>query len=139
MISKTALHALKAVAVLAETPDEFHGATSIAERIGAPPNYLGKLLQGLVQAGVLRSQKGMGGGFQLAKRPEAITLFDVVDPIDHIGRWQGCFMGNGSCSPDNPCAMHHKWASVRDSYMRMLVESTLSDINMHKHVEKMEV
>jgi Rrf2 family protein len=128
MISKTALHALKAVAILAETPDEFQGATSVAERIGAPPNYLGKLLQGLVQVGLLKSQKGMGGGFQLARNPSKITLYDVVEPIDHVSRWQGCFMGNESCSYDDPCELHFKWAGVRDAYMRMLAESTLNDI-----------
>lgn len=130
MISKTALHALKAVAILANAPSEFVGAGSIAERIGAPPNYLGKLLQGLVQAGILRSQKGLGGGFQLARSPESITLYDVVEPIDHVSKWKGCFMGNVACSPTDPCALHHKWEQVRDIYMQMLTMSTLDDIKV---------
>lgn len=128
MISKTALHAIRATAVLAESPGEFQGASSIAERIGAPQNYLGKLLQGLIHSGIVCSQKGKGGGFQLARPPEKISLFDVVEPVDHVSRWEGCFMGKESCSSAEPCAMHHRWVAVRNDYLAMLKESTLADI-----------
>ena len=132
MISKTALHALRAVAALAERPGEFQGASSIAERIGAPQNYLGKLLQGLIQAGIVTSMKGKGGGFQLARPPEEISLFDVVEPLDHVSRWEGCFMGKESCSATTPCAMHDQWVAIRNGYLQMLKESTLADIVAHR-------
>lgn len=128
MISKTALHALKAVAVLAERPGEFQGAATIAEGIHAPQNYLGKLLQILAQVGVVYSQKGAGGGFCLSRKPEEITLFDVVEPIDHVSKWNGCFMGREECSAENPCSLHTKWAAVRDAYFDMLHNSTLADV-----------
>lgn len=131
MISKTALHALKAMVLLGERPDEFQGAANIAARIDAPQNYLGKLLQNLAQAGLVHSQKGMGGGFRLARRPHEITLYDIVDPIDHVDRWEGCFMGKKSCSSDSPCAMHDTWAAVRDAYLKMLKESTLANVAAH--------
>jgi len=120
---------LKAVAALAEEPvQQFKGTVSLAERIGAPQNYLGKLLQTLARAGVVQSQKGMGGGFQLARPPQRISLYDVVEPIDHVSRWTGCFMGQAVCSDDVPCALHDRWAGVRDVYLRMLEESTVADV-----------
>ncbi len=128
MLSKTAIHAIRAVAALAERPDEFQGASSIAERIGAPQNYLGKLLQNLANANIVFSQKGSGGGFQLRRKPDQITLFDVVDPIDHVSRWNGCFLGRSSCSNRAPCAMHTRWAGVRDAYLDMLKGSTIGDV-----------
>ncbi len=129
MLSKTALHALHAVAQLAELPEgQFRGATSIAEEIGAPANYLGKLLQSLAQEGIVYSQKGIGGGFRLARKASSISLYDVVEPIDHISKWSGCFMGRKQCSPDHPCAMHVRWARVRDEFFSMLKESTVADI-----------
>ncbi|MBL7648029.1 MAG: Rrf2 family transcriptional regulator [Candidatus Hydrogenedentes bacterium] len=134
MISKTALHTLKAVVLLAERPGEYQGAAHIAEQIGAPQNYLGKLLQGLVQTGIVHSQKGMGGGFCLARKPEEVTLFDVVDPIDHATRWEGCFMGKETCDAANPCAVHFQWAAVRQAYLKMLKEATLADIVEHRAV-----
>lgn len=128
MLSRTALHAVKAVIALAERPDENQGAAAIAERVGAPPNYLGKLLQAMVQQGLVTSHKGMGGGFRLARRPDEITLYDVVEPIDHVSRWEGCFLGRGACSPDCPCAMHDRAVAVRTGYLSLLKESRIADL-----------
>lgn len=129
MMSKTAVHALRAVAALAGVPEgEFEGTARLAKAIGAPPNYLGKLLQVLAQTGVVVSQKGLGGGFRLARRPERIRLYDVVEPIDHASRRSGCLMDGGRCSEENPCILHDRWAQVRDAYFRMLEESTIADL-----------
>lgn len=140
MLSKTALHALHAVAQLAELPEgQFRGASSIAEEIGAPANYLGKLLQSLVQEGIVFSQKGIGGGFRLARRASEVTLYDVVEPIDHISKWSGCFMGRKTCSPESPCAMHLRWATVRDEYFSMLREASIADIASSNTITKQVV
>jgi len=128
MISTTAVHALNAGLALAERPGEFQGAAAIAAKIKAPKNYLGKLLQTLAAAGVVYSQKGMGGGFQLARPPEEITLYEVVQPIDNVEKLSRCFMGQKACSETAPCALHTQWASVREAYFAMLKESTLADI-----------
>lgn len=128
MLSRTALHAVKAVAALARRPGENQGAAAIAERVGAPPNYLGKLLQNLAVHGLVVSQKGLGGGFRLARPPEEITLYDVVEPIDHVSRWEGCFLGNGACTPETPCAMHDRWQRVREAYLELLRSTSIADL-----------
>jgi Rrf2 family protein len=129
MISKTGLHALTALAALAELPSgTFAGAADIADQIGAPPNYLGKLLKTLADCGLLESQKGKGGGFRLARDPAAISLYEVIDPIEHVGRWSGCFMGRSRCSDEAPCAVHERWGNVRDEYLRFLRDTTVADL-----------
>ena len=76
MISKTGIHALAAMTKLATLkPGEFAGAADIANEIGAPKNYLGKLLKSLAGNGMLISQKGFNGGFRLAKDADDISLF----------------------------------------------------------------
>ena len=133
MISKTARHAVLAVAALAELPEgEFCGAAAIAEKVKAPPNYLGKLLQSLAQSGIVESQRGLGGGFQLAKRSDEITVYDIVEPIDHVSRWEGCFLGRGTCSNSSPCSMHARWTTIRDQYLAMLRDMTVADIVNHR-------
>lgn len=129
MMSKTSLQAVQALAILAELPDgQFEGAATIAKRIGAAQNYLGKLLQILAREGLVVSQKGLGGGFRLAKDPELITLFEVVDPFEHLSRWKGCFLGRPNCSGESPCALHHKWAPLRDSYLNLLKGTRIADV-----------
>jgi Rrf2 family iron-sulfur cluster assembly transcriptional regulator len=129
LISKTGLHALRALATLAELPDgTYGGAAEIAEEIGAPRNYLGKLLKLLADSGLVESQKGKGGGFRLTRDSAEISVLDVVEPIDHPSRWAGCFLGRSRCNDRSPCAVHRRWAKVRDAYLRFLEETTLADL-----------
>ena len=129
MLSKTAVYALRAIASLAELDaGEFAGAGDLADRLGAPRNYLGKLLRTLADAGIVESQKGKGGGFRLAMPPERVAVYDVVEPIDHVSRWRGCFLGRSRCSEKSPCAVHLRWAGVRDQYLRFLCETTVADL-----------
>lgn len=129
MISKTAVHALTALSALAELPEgAYAGAGEIAQHTGAPPNYLGKLLKTLADAGIVQSQKGRGGGFRLARDPARISLLEAVEPIEHVSRWAGCFLGRGRCSDSVPCAVHRRWGPVRDLYMKFLSQTTISDL-----------
>ncbi len=129
MMSRTGIHALTALAALAELPPgAYAGSADIAERISAPRNYLGKLLKRLAEVGLLESQKGKGGGFRLARGPQAITLYEVIEPIEHVSRWQGCFLGRSECSDLAPCAVHQRWGKVRDQYLEFLRETTLADL-----------
>jgi Rrf2 family protein len=129
MISKTGIHATLALTFLADLADgEFAGAGAIAREIGAPQNYLGKLLNNLVGSGLVLSQKGYGGGFRLARPAERISVFDIVEPIDHISRWGNCFMGRGKCSESNPCAVHNDWKEIRERYLGFLKSTTLADL-----------
>ena len=129
MISKTALHGVNAlVRLVGLEPGEYLGATALAEQINAPPNYLGKLLASLSAEGLLESRKGSGGGFRLARPADEISIFDVVDPVDKVSRWDHCFMGLPECSEEEPCAMHERWKVVRDDYLAMLRDTSLSDL-----------
>jgi len=129
MISQTAKHALAALTALAELPPgRFAGAAEIAADIDAPPNYLGKLLNTLAGEGLAESQKGKGGGFRLARSPDSIPLIEVLDPIDRVSRWSDCFLERGRCSDEGPCAVHERWAEVRDAYVQFLKQTSVADL-----------
>jgi len=129
MVSKTGRHATLAIISLAQlAPGQYSGATEIAEKIGAPKNYLSKLLKQMAAIGILESQKGFGGGFRLAKAAEKVSLFDIVEPLDKVTRWNGCFLGRAKCSDKSPCAVHNQWSSIRDGYLKFLRETTVADL-----------
>jgi Rrf2 family iron-sulfur cluster assembly transcriptional regulator len=54
----------------------------IAERTGLPQPYLEQILLALKGAGLVRSKRGVGGGYVLARRPEEIRLSDIVSAVD---------------------------------------------------------
>lgn len=129
MLSKTSTIVINAVVELARLPKgKRAGAVHIAKTIKAPRNYLGKLLKSLAQRGLLTSQKGLNGGFQLNKKPEKIKLYDIVEPIDNVSLWQGCALGMKKCEDKNPCAVHHKWKHVKSKYMDFLENTTIADL-----------
>lgn len=129
MISRTGRHAVLALASMANQPgSRLFGAAAIAREIGAPRNYLGKLLRPLTQEGLVKSQKGKGGGFRLARPADEITLFDVVEPIEEVSRWEGCFLGRNKCTGKTPCALHNRWKGLRASYLKFLKSTTVADV-----------
>ena len=129
MLSKSGIHAVRALIVLAELPKgTYAGAVSVAERIGAPKNYLGKILQQLSREGLVESQKGLGGGFRLARDPSRISLLDVLQPIEPIHHWSGCILGQATCSEENPCPIHDHWKTVKEGYLRLLTDTSIGDL-----------
>lgn len=129
MISKSSLEAIQALVELAKLPKgKYEGAGSIARRINAPPNYLGKILQKLVLYGVVVSQKGLGGGFRLGKSPDKITIYEIVKCLEDMDRWTRCFMRRSQCPGASPCRVHSKWKAIREKNLNFLKDLTVSNI-----------
>jgi Rrf2 family iron-sulfur cluster assembly transcriptional regulator len=129
MISRTGVHAIRALVAIADVPEGRRaGAAAVAREIGAPPNYLGKLLQKLGSQGLVEAVKGQGGGFRLARPAASIRLIDIVEPLDPSVRWRGCLLGRPTCSDAAPCATHGRWARIRDRYIDLLSQTTVADL-----------
>jgi Rrf2 family transcriptional regulator, iron-sulfur cluster assembly transcription factor len=129
LVSRSATHALNALVVLGALPGgECAGAARIAGQINAPSNYLGKLLRALSRAGVVEGRKGSDGGFRLSRSPGAISLFEVLDPIEHLSQVDRCILGNFRCTARTPCSIHQRWSLVRDHYLDFLKTTTLADV-----------
>ena len=130
MVNKSSLLAIKALAELALLPPgQCEGVASIARRIDAPANYLGKLLQSLVPRKLVVSKKGKGGGFQLNKSPKKISLFDIVECIEEGDRRSECFLGYKQCMNASPCCVHDQWKLVCETNINFLKKLTLYDLN----------
>ncbi len=129
MISRSGIHTLRALAILAKLGSgECVGAGAIAREIGAPENYLSKLLQAMVGGGVIVSRKGFGGGFRLARPAKEITLFQALDPAEDFSRFSNCLLGYEECSDTSPCPLHGRWGAVRDRYFELLNKTTIADL-----------
>ena len=129
MLSKTSAQVINALVELAKLPEgECKGAKNIAKKIKAPQNYLGKMLQNLSYKKIVISQKGMGGGFRLARDPKKISLYEIVEPIDNVSLWSECALGLKKCSDSAPCAVNHNWKNVRDCYYKFLKTTSIASL-----------
>lgn len=106
IFSQTVEYALRAAVWLA---DHAEGQTTqeIAEATKVPPSYLSKVLQNLRRAGIVHGQRGVGGGFTLARPAMEISILDVVQAVDPIERIRTCPLGIPSHGV-NLCPLHRK-------------------------------
>ncbi|HEX6417502.1 MAG TPA: Rrf2 family transcriptional regulator [Acidimicrobiales bacterium] len=125
-------YASRALLSLALHRDE-SGPTSvrdIAERTGLPQPYLEQILLALKGAGLVRSKRGVGGGYVLAREPATITLGDIVSAVDGpiaVGDF-GEPHQDGACDHEGQCVLLSIWGMVSHHMRRHLDELTLDDI-----------
>lgn len=93
MFSQTAEYALRTIVWLAAQEGEARTTREIAAATRVPQGYLAKILQTLGRAGLVRSQRGLHGGFTLAADPAALSPLDVIDAVDPIRRIEACPLG----------------------------------------------
>ena len=93
MFSQTVEYALRAVAYLAYEAPAPRTTEQVAEATRVPPAYLSKVLQALSRGGVVRSQRGVRGGMSLVKRPDELTILEVVNAVEPIQRIKTCPLG----------------------------------------------
>src|SRR4051795_5976484 len=93
MFSQTVEYALRAVVHLADQSPSPRTTDQIATATLVPKAYLSKVLQGLCHAKIVRSKRGLGGGMVLTKSPSELTILEVVDALEPIGRIRECPLG----------------------------------------------
>ncbi len=102
----------------------------IADRTGLPQPYLEQILLALKGAGLVRSKRGVGGGYVLARPPAEITLAEVVSAVDGpivLGDF-GEPHQNGACDHEGQCVLLAIWADVGAQMRRLLDATTLADV-----------
>jgi Rrf2 family protein len=82
MFSQTVEYALRAVVHLAYQAPEAHTTAQIADATRVPKDYLSKILQGLAREGIVKTQRGVGGGVSLVKDPAELSILDVVNAVE---------------------------------------------------------
>lgn len=107
-------------------PGELSPVREVAKAAKLPSPYLSKVIQRLSQAGLVRAFRGPGGGIELGKSPEVITLWSLVCATNGPADVNRCALGIGDCSPHNPCPLHDRWVPLRDEFQKLLETTTLA-------------
>jgi Rrf2 family protein len=110
-----------------------HSPTSvrdIAERTGLPQPYLEQILLALKGAGIVRSKRGVGGGYVLARGPETITLAQIISAVDGpiVAGDFGQPHADGACDHEGQCVLLAFWAEVGEQMRAHLQSFTLADM-----------
>ena len=90
-------------------------------------SFLAKIFQSLARAGLVRSNRGTGGGFTLVKQPADITVLEVIEAIEGKIAFQRCLEDKPDCTHMGGCALcgllHQAQDSVKDVFARTTLDS----------------
>ncbi len=124
-ITRQADYALRAMLYLARLEPNQRAATSqIAEKKEIPPSFLAKIISQLSIAGLINTSRGARGGVSLARKPEDISLLDVVEAIDGPIMLNECTHDSDACSFGDSCPIHEVWCETQEELVRRLKEAT---------------
>src|SRR6202042_3131420 len=105
-------------------PNSLIQISTVAQRTNIPEKFLEQILLALRNGGVLRSKRGVEGGYSLAKPSSEITLGEVIRLLDgplapipcvSLTAYERC-----SCPDEESCGLHIAMKQVRDALAGIL-------------------
>lgn len=131
MFSKACEYGIKASVFIAlqSLQERRVSLKNIAEEIDSPVAFTAKILHQLAKSGVLISNTGPTGGFEIPKeKVGTIMLSTLVFAIDGDSVYERCVLGFDKCNGDKPCPLHKKFVVIRNELKKMLEKTSLFDL-----------
>ena len=118
---------MRAVLALAGGDGSPMTTKNIARTMKVPQSYLSKVLQSLVRGGLVLSTRGLNGGFVLARRPEELTMLDIMNAVSPIKRIETCPLDLESHS-SALCPLHRRLDEAMGHVQSAFASTTLAEI-----------
>jgi len=127
-ISRKTEYAIRGMIHLAKQPgDKFIMLRDMGKATGTSPVFLAKIFQVLNSAGLVESSRGALGGFRLARRPERISLKEILEAVEGPVQVNDCVVDSKSCLFSRKCSAHTAWKKVR-----AILDLALNDITLRE-------
>jgi Rrf2 family protein len=126
-ISDAANMAIHALASIGQTTNASQSVNRISTELGVSETHLSKVLQRVVKAGLVTSRRGPHGGFLLSRKPDSISLLEILEAID--GRLVDCkcLLGRKRCLFGG-CAMDALASHVNHQVRAFMATHYLKDM-----------
>lgn len=133
-ISEAVSIALHTCMRLADDPGRFHSARQVSRSLGCSIHHFAKVVQRLVRAGILETERGPAGGARLAKPLAQTTVLEVYMAAGGSPTYQGCLLKHNICQGDS-CALGKLMAKENGRLVSLLKNLTLASVvrSFQKH------
>lgn len=109
----------------------------IAEKQGISEKYLSKIVLQLKSAGIIISQRGAKGGYELAKEPSKINMLQVMNSLEGNNTIVECVNDAGLCAKSRRCPARSLWCKLEEQASKLLESTTLESlVNDYKAANK---
>ncbi|HEY3282657.1 MAG TPA: SUF system Fe-S cluster assembly regulator [Armatimonadota bacterium] len=129
-ISRLTDYGLVLLAQFAHGPEgHIRTGRDLAEQTHLPVPTVSKLLKTLTREGLLVSQRGVQGGYRLSRRPEEISVVDIIGALEGPIAVTLCSLeGTGECSQEDLCPVQSSWRKINSAVHNALEGIKLSDM-----------
>jgi len=128
LITRDTDYALRALCYIAAHKDSMMPAGELVAALDIPRPFLRKILQTLNRNGLLKSYKGQGGGFMLARSPDRIYLLDLIKIFQGPFKLNQCFFKKEICPNTKKCVVKQKLDRIERYVLREL--KTISIVSL---------
>lgn len=129
VITRATEYSIRAMLHLAARyPAEVVSKQEICDAEGVTPAFLTKILQPLIRRGLVRSKRGVAGGFALARDPATLTLLDVMRAVDEPLTLNLCLLEGHQCQRECTCTVHRMWADARSRIEQVFSSKSLREL-----------
>jgi len=111
-----------------DATDASHNAREVAADVDLPLPVVAKVLKSLARRGILQSHRGAKGGYSLARRPEAITVTEMIGALEGPVALTECALEGQLCPHEGSCAVRDPWQVINRVVEEALSRVTLADL-----------
>lgn len=121
-------YAMRMLLVLARHQSRSMTSEVLSSAIEVPRQFTLKIAQSLTKAGIIKAQRGVGGGIELARPPESLTLHEIFMVTDTPRALNECLIDPEACTRSPVCAAHYALRDIQSIVDRELKRLTLADL-----------
>ncbi len=126
-------YGIRSVLYLARQPyKKISFVTEISEEYKIPRSFLAKILQKLVRGKIVRSYRGVKGGFSLARQAKDISVLDVLEAIEGRMSLNICIVDRRGCEFNRHCPLHAVWMTAQAKVVEVLKKANFDDLARQK-------
>lgn len=103
-------------------------ARELAADVGLPAPMVSKILKLLARGGLLESHRGAKGGYRLTRRPENLSVAEMVSALEGPVALTDCSIDSRGCEHAGHCAVRDPWSVINHAVTHTLSEMTLADL-----------
>lgn len=133
-LSNLADYAVLLMSTIATRPGELHTAASLNEETKVPLPTVSKILGKMAKANLLKSNRGVGGGFSLNLEKESISIADIIEAVDGPVQLTNCLNAeDANCDYVPVCTTRGKWDKINTAVYEALNNVPLSEMVPNKY------
>jgi len=128
LITRDTDYAIRALCFISQSKEKIVSVSSLVKELRIPQPFLRKILQVLNKKGILKSHKGVGGGFQLSTSANNIFLIDLIKTFQGPLSLNECFFKKKICPNRSICALKKKIDAIEKDMLRKLESISIASL-----------